>query len=90
MNITVDEVMKYLRVSSYDEYELIRSLTEAAKKIVSDVSRALNTEETDSPVFRIAVLYTVAYLYEHREEADHGKLNLTLRALLFGERREEF
>ena len=32
---------------------------------------------------RIAVLYTVAYLYEHREEADHNALNLTLRALLF-------
>lgn len=32
---------------------------------------------------RVAVLYTLAYLYEHREEADHHALTLTLRSLLF-------
>jgi hypothetical protein len=37
-----------------------------------------------------AELYTVAYLYEHREEADHKGLVLTLRALLFGIREEKF
>ena len=39
---------------------------------------------------RIAILFTVAYLYEHREEADHHALNLTLRDLLFGTRKEGF
>ena len=33
---------------------------------------------------RIAILYALAYLYEHREEADHHALILTLRSLLFG------
>ena len=37
-----------------------------------------------------AVLYTVAYLYEHREEADHHELTITLRSLLFGIRKEGF
>lgn len=32
----------------------------------------------------------VAYLYEHREEADHHALTLTLRSLLFGSRKEAF
>ena len=32
----------------------------------------------------IAILYTVGYLYEHREEADHHDLTLSLRGLLFG------
>ena len=32
---------------------------------------------------RVAVLYAVGYLYEHREEADHHDLVLTLRCLLF-------
>ena len=32
---------------------------------------------------KVAVLYTVAYLYEHREKADHHDLTLTLRSLLF-------
>ena len=32
---------------------------------------------------RVAVLYAVAYLFEHREDADHHQLTLTLRSLLF-------
>ena len=35
---------------------------------------------------RVAVLYAVAYLFEHREEADHHALILTLRSLLFAVR----
>lgn len=34
-------------------------------------------------LLRIAILYTVAYLFEHREEADHHDLVLTLRNILF-------
>ena len=34
-------------------------------------------------LMRVAILYTVGYLYEHREEADHHGLTLTLRSLLF-------
>ena len=34
-------------------------------------------------VMKVAVLYALAYLYEHREEADHHGLTLTLRSLLF-------
>ena len=38
----------------------------------------------------IVVLYTLAYLYEYSEEADHHDLMLTLRSLLYSvrERRE--
>ena len=32
---------------------------------------------------RVAILYTLGYLFEHREDADHHKLALTLRSLLF-------
>ena len=39
---------------------------------------------------RIAVMYAVAYQYEHREEADHNQMLLTLRALLFGIREVEY
>ena len=38
----------------------------------------------------IAVQYTAAYLYEHREDADHHAMMLTLRALLSGSRKEAF
>jgi len=33
---------------------------------------------------KVAILYAVGYLFEHREEADHRGLTLTLRSLLFG------
>ena len=32
---------------------------------------------------RIAIMYTLGYLYEHREKADMHELALTLRSLLF-------
>ena len=39
---------------------------------------------------RVAILYATGYLYEHREEADHHALTLTLRYLLFGIREGVF
>ena len=33
---------------------------------------------------KVAILYALGYLFEHREEADHHGLTLTLRSLLFG------
>lgn len=32
---------------------------------------------------RVAILYALGYLFEHREEADHHGLTLTLRSILF-------
>ena len=45
-------------------------------------SRAQMTDIRET--LRVAVLYALGYLYEHREEADHHALTLTLRSLLFG------
>lgn len=95
MEVTLDEAKTYLRVSSSDEDELITNLIASATGIVQDIAR-FSDEEWESGEekilirMRIAILYTVAYLYEHREEANHSQLNLTLRALLFGVRKEDF
>lgn len=95
MEVTLDEAKTYLRVSSSDEDELIKSLITTATEMVQDIAR-FSDEEWESGEekilirMRIAILYTVAYLYEHREEANHSQLNLTLRALLFGVRKEGF
>lgn len=35
---------------------------------------------------RVAILYALGYLYEHRDEADHKQLMLTLRSILFAVR----
>ena len=45
-------------------------------------SRAKMTEIRET--MRVGILYALGYLYEHREEADHHALTLTLRSLLFG------
>jgi uncharacterized phage protein (predicted DNA packaging) len=95
MEVTLEEAKTYLRVTSSDENDLIRSLIAAAEKQVQDITRQsdeefMANEERALIRIRIAVLYTVAYLYEHREEADHHALNMTLRDLLFGTRKEGF
>lgn len=41
-------------------------------------------------IVRVAVLYALGYLFEHREEADHHGLTLTLRSLLFSIREGVF
>ena len=91
MPVTLEEAKTYLRVDSGDEDGLISDLISTAMQMCRDAARADDTVlNENAAITRIAVLYTVAYLYEHREEADHQTLLLTLRALLFGIREEAF
>lgn len=75
---------------------MIGGLLSAAARLCVDVARLTETQwsvvdsdqedETLSPVretMRVAILYTLGYLYEHREDADHHDLTMTLRSLLF-------
>lgn len=89
--ITLEEAKSYLRVDFDDEDEMIESLIQSSIKHSMDVAR-VNSEEdlSKNPNGKIAVLYMTAYLYEHREKADYSELNLTLRALLFGDRKPGF
>lgn len=41
-------------------------------------------------LLKVAILYALGYLYEHREEADHHDLVMTLRNLLFSIREGVF
>lgn len=97
--ISLDDAKTYLRVDSLDEDAMIGSLIDSAGNLARDVGRLSDEEwekasadagEDDSAeltslraTLRVAVLYALAYLYEHREEADHHGLLLTLRSLLF-------
>lgn len=91
MVVTLSEMKNYLRVDHDDDDTLLRNIMESSQKICMDVAR---TEDEDvfeeEPDARIAVMYAVAYLYEHREDADHHALTLSLRSLLFGCRQEGF
>lgn len=91
MLITLEEAKLYLRVDSSDEDELINRLIETSEKLCMDVAR-VNSEilVEEAATTRIAVLYAMAFLYEHREKADYKELLTMLRALLFGVRQEVF
>lgn len=91
MFVTLEEAKGYLRVDSSDEDDFILRLTETASRLIGDVTRRTAEEllEQES-VVRTAELYVIAYLYEHREEADHKAMTETLKYLLFGIRREQF
>ena len=100
--ITLDEAKTYLRVDTADDDALIGGLLFSACRLCADVARltdaewaradAVPTEEDSADVvslrasLRVAVYYALGYLYEHREEADHRELLLTLRSLLFAVR----
>lgn len=91
MIVTVEEMKSYLRVDFEDDDSLIENLISAAEKQCMDILRTDDEADlTAAQNGKIAVMFTVAYLYEHREEADHHAMDLTLRALLFGSRKEGF
>ena len=87
MVVTINEAKSYLRVDFDDDDLVINSIINTAEKLVSDT---LRKELTDTFFIRIAVLYCVAYLYEHRENADMAELTKNLRHLLSTEREEKF
>lgn len=91
MIVTVEEMKSYLRVDFEDDDSLIENLITTAKKQCMDILRTDDEADlTAAQNGKIAVMFTVAYLYEHREEADHHAMDLTLRVLLFGSRKEGF
>ena len=100
--ISLDEAKQYLSVDSADEDSLISSLILTAEVLVKDVGRVSDEnwtaavadpaeDDSDDVVYlrsvcKAATMYTLAYLFEHREEADHHDLVITLRNLLFAVR----
>ena len=91
MLITLDEIKNYLRVDFDDDDELLTAFLASGQQLCMDVARIADVAVFEAePNARIAVMYAVAYMYEHREEADHKVLTLSLRALLFGCRQEGF
>lgn len=91
MQVTLEAAKSYLRVDSSDDDALISGLIISAETLVREVTR-LNDEELlpYKEIVEIAELFTIACLYEHREEADHKNLTETVKYLLFPIRKEVF
>lgn len=91
MLISLKKMKEYLKVDYDDDDAVIRDMEGAAERMVMDIMRVDNLEYFKKDHYiKTAVMYATAYLYEHREDADHHALTLTLRSLLFGNRREVF
>jgi hypothetical protein len=73
-----------------DEDDIIQQELDAAESLWHRCSGRTASRTRAVRLSVVAVLYALAYLNEHREEADHHALTITLRNLLFGERDARF
>ena len=73
------------RLSTSDWETIQKVTTDDDGNVLTVHTRKLKASEIIQmrDLLRIAILYTIGYLFEHREEADHHDLTLTLRNLLF-------
>ena len=90
MVVSLEEMKQYLRVDFGDDDGFITNALHSAEGLCADIARLSAEEFSETQTAKIAVMYAVAYLYEHREDADHHALTLTLRSLLEGVRRSRF
>ena len=91
MIITLDEMKNYLRVDHEDDDILLESLIASSQQLCMDVARTSDEASFEKqPCSKVAVMYALPYLYEHREDANHLELTLSIRALLSGIRQEGF
>ncbi|UNT96677.1 head-tail connector protein [Allobaculum mucilyticum] len=89
--ITLELVKEWLKVDQDDYDELTDQLLQSASSICADVLRLDRVDDLEpTPRNRIAILFTMAYLFEHREDADLDGLKKNLRALLEPERKAAF
>lgn len=97
--VTLEEAKEYLRVDTADEDATIGILLSSACRLCADVARLseeawnkINSDGADEEqaavreTMKVAILYAAGYMFEHREEADHHALMLTLRSILFAVR----
>lgn len=93
MIVTKDEAKAYLRIDGTEDDAMIDQLLPAAEQTVKDVSRlsdeAFEVSGNVGPI-RVAILYTLSYLFDHREDANYTELTIMIRSLLFGVREVKF
>lgn len=90
MVVSLEEMKQYLRVDFEDDDGFITNALHSAESLCADIARISVEEFSKTQTAKIAVMYAVAYLYEHREDADHHALTLSLRSLLEGVMRSRF
>jgi hypothetical protein len=77
---------------SKDEWDALSAYTEDSEGAITVRQEEKSKGEVlqMKEILRVGVLYALGYLFEHREEADHHALVMTLRNLLFAVREGVF
>ena len=89
MVVSLDEAKLYLKVDGDEEDALITSFILAAEELCEGVLRFPLSEFVAIPdTLKNAVFYTVANMYEKREEADMKEVISIVTRLLFPYRKE--
>lgn len=89
--ISLDEMKNYLRIDFDDDDALLENLIVSSERLCMDIAR-INSKTVfeKKENAKIAVMYAVAYQYEHREDCDHHALAMSLRSMLSGIRKAGF
>ena len=87
MTISLEKTKQYLRVDHDEDDALIQKLIDVAEDLCLNT---LRKPIDDTQLSEIAILFAVAYLYEHREQPDMAELTKNLRYILMTERQVVF
>ena len=87
MIISLEEMKNYLRIDFDDDDALLENLILSSERLCMDIARIKSRSVFEK---KDAVMYAVAYQYEHRENCDHHALTMSLRSLLSGIRKVGF
>lgn len=92
MFVTMEEAKLYLKLDTDEEDTLVGTLLSSSETLCLDILRkeAEEVEQKDEELLKTAILFSVGYFYEHREEADHVALQKTLFYLLSSRRKVVF
>ena len=91
MIISLEEVKLYLRIDGDEEDALISNFINVSEDLVQGILRVQLSELDPVPeIMKQAVMYSVANMYEKRENYDSKAVIQTMKNLLFQYRREEW
>lgn len=83
---SAEQICKDVGRLSDDQWEAVNAADRDAENGVQPTRELEALRST----CRVAILYALGYLYEHRDEADHHSLMMTLRSILFAVREGVF
>ena len=91
MVVSLEEIKLYLRVDGEEEDRLISTFINVSEDLVAGILRyPLSEFEVVPDIIKQAVMYSVANMYEKREDYDAKEVLDIMTKLLFSYRKDEW